>query len=167
MTLFPPFLYAIVNDDIYRGGYIKERNVQFMKRLQLNSVISLTPKPLLDLKVAANMIHIPVDKPKESIPLIYAQVNKILQVINENTPCYIHCIEGTITNLVVMCYRKAQGWDLKSIISEAQRFKEVGTEEIQFVEKFNIATEKKADIAKESEPFQLSRTILALDLEMG
>ena len=69
-----------------------------------------------------------------------------------------------------MCYRKSQGWDLKSILAEAERFQDVGAEEMAFVEKYQFIPDKKDSITekpKEIAEDGLSRTIMALDLEMS
>jgi tyrosine-protein phosphatase OCA6 len=171
MVLFPPHRYATVDNGIFRGGYPTTRNEAFLKQLELKTIVSLTPKPItsFELNNDVNFMHIKIDKPKESIPLNYTLVNRILLLLEDAMPLYLHCLEGTITNVVLMCYRKAQGWDLKSIVAEAERFQDVGAEEMAFVEKYNFIPEKKDSITekpKEIVEDGLSRTIMALDLEM-
>ena len=59
---------------------------------------------------------------------------------------------------------------MKSIISEAERFQDVGAEEIAFVEKYQFIPEKKESVGekpKEVSEDVISRTIMALDLEMS
>lgn len=43
--LVPPMRYGTINPGIYRGGYPTLRNYRFLSRLQLKTIISLTPEP--------------------------------------------------------------------------------------------------------------------------
>ena len=173
MVIFPPHRFAIIDHGLFRGGYPTARNIDFIQRLELKTIISLTPKALSIsiLSDNVNFMHIKVEKPKESIPLNYTLVNRILLMFQDAMPLYLHCLEGRITNVVVMCYRKSQGWDLKSIINEASRFQDIGAEEIAFVEKYQFISEKKESVTEKPKDVEseehLSRTILALDLEMS
>jgi hypothetical protein len=139
--IFPTYRFSQVEPELYRGGYPKERNVTFLKRLQLKTMISLTPKPI-SLPLDVNYIHIKVDKPKEEIPLMYQKVNQILGLLLDAShyPVYIHCLDGQlVTSMIMMCLRKLMLWDMNSIKQESLRFLKEETvtgEQQEFVEKY-------------------------------
>lgn len=55
-SLNPPSRYAMVSAGIYRGGYPTLPNFRFLSRLQLKTVISLTPEaPSQDIKAFCEM----------------------------------------------------------------------------------------------------------------
>jgi tyrosine-protein phosphatase OCA6 len=145
---YPPFRFAMVESNLYRGAYPKPRNVLFLKKLKLKQILSLTPEPLpsplQDLfqsdKIAC--LHFKVDKPKESIPLSFPKVLQILQILTDphQLPLFIHCLDGTlVTSLIIMSLRKLQGWNGLSYKAEACRFLREGvlsSEESEFMDKF-------------------------------
>ncbi|KAH9263522.1 hypothetical protein BASA83_013078 [Batrachochytrium salamandrivorans] len=147
--IFPTYRFGAVEEDLYRGGYPKDRNLRFLARLGLRTIVSLTPNPLSEPHLlaftAANgitLIHIRVDKPKENIPLSFPKVAQILPVLIDSSlhPLYLHCLDGSlVTALVVMCLRKFQCWSTASYRSECVRYlKEemLSTDEAEFVTKF-------------------------------
>jgi protein tyrosine/serine phosphatase len=156
--LIPPFRYGIVELGIFRGGYPKENNFSFMlkyffislthrHRLKLNTILSLTPEPLNPTvsefcsKENIEMVHIKVEKPKDTIPLTKAIVYQALQVLlSEKHPTYIHCLDGAnVTGIIIMCLRKLQLWSSHVSMAEFTRFTRDGlisTEETEFIEKF-------------------------------
>lgn len=59
---------------VYKGGFPRKRNIPFLRRLRLKTIISLIPKPLgsLDEEVSdwaqsanVTLIHVKCEKPKE------------------------------------------------------------------------------------------------------
>lgn len=55
-TLNPPYRYAMVCPGIYRGAYPCLPNFRFLSRLQLKTVISLSPEePSADIKAFTEM----------------------------------------------------------------------------------------------------------------
>jgi tyrosine-protein phosphatase OCA6 len=66
ITLVPPTRFAHVNPGITRGAYPTLRNFRFLSRLQLKTIISLTPEaPTPDVMLFAEMagvrvVHIPI-----------------------------------------------------------------------------------------------------------
>jgi hypothetical protein len=198
--VYPTYRFSQVEVDLFRGGYPKERNIGFLKRLQLKTILSLTPNPI-DLLQQVNCIHIKIDKPKENIPISFQKMNQILQIVLDNNayPLYIHCLDGQlITSIVLMCLRKLMGWDMNSIRGESIRFlkeEALNTEQQEYIEKYQpdfeasnppfwFTSKKKfklPETAVESatppqierldrssvmEEARLSRTILALDLDI-
>lgn len=63
----------------------------------------------------------------------------------ENTPIYIHCLDGAnVTGIVVMCLRKLQNWNLSTIFTEFSRFTRanyIASAESEFVETFKAEIE--------------------------
>jgi tyrosine-protein phosphatase OCA6 len=140
MVIYPPYRFAQIEPDLYRGGYPKDRNDSFLSRLELKTIVSLTPNPLTISKI--NCIHIRVEKPKEGIPLTYQKVNQILSLLLDasNYPIYIHCLDGQlVTSLVLMCLRKWIGWEMHAYHQEAVRYlkeESVTPDQQEFVEKY-------------------------------
>ncbi|CAG8435566.1 2249_t:CDS:2 [Scutellospora calospora] len=147
--LIPPFRYAIVEDEVYRGAYPKNRNHRFLKRLKLKTMLSLIPdQPVLELLEfcqAQNIrnIHLQVSKVKDNVPLSYSKAIQAVQIIIDpsNLPIFIHCLDGAnVTGLVVACLRKLQMWSIPSCMGEFLRYLRGGvisSEESEFIEKFS------------------------------
>jgi protein tyrosine/serine phosphatase len=121
----------MVQDNLYRGGYPKPKNLPFLRRLKLKTIISLTPdpvKPYLEEFCALEKIvnhHIKVEKPKDSLTLTPSKALQVLQMLinPDNLPIYMHCLDGSIiTGMVVMCLRKLQMWTMPIIIIEYTRY---------------------------------------------
>jgi len=55
----PPLRFGRINPCLYRGAYPTLRNFRFLRRLQLKSIISMTPeqpsKDILDFAAAENI----------------------------------------------------------------------------------------------------------------
>ncbi|KAF9317291.1 hypothetical protein BG003_000972 [Podila horticola] len=146
--LIPPFRFGTVENEVYRGAYPKQRNLRYLKRLKLKTILSLipdAPDPVFqkfceDHGIQA--IHLPVDKVKDNVPLTYNRAVEAVQVMidPENLPIYVHCLDGaSVTGLVVCCLRKLQTWNISSALGEFLRFLRGGvisSEESVFVEKF-------------------------------
>ncbi|TPX33399.1 hypothetical protein SmJEL517_g03683 [Synchytrium microbalum] len=151
--LYPPFRFAAVEEDLFRGALPKPRNYRFLLRLHLKTILSLTPQPppvsmyQFASQNTIQLVHIRVDKPKDSVPLTYAKVGALLNTIIDpnNLPMFIHCLDGVIvTGVVIMCLRKLQCWNVPSATIEFTRFvKEgvIGSDEAEFIEKFQYEFE--------------------------
>ncbi|CAG8564498.1 1331_t:CDS:10 [Paraglomus occultum] len=151
--LIPPFRYAIVEDEVYRGAYPKSRNLRFLKRLHLKTILSLCPNlpagDLADFCKEYNIknITLQVNKVKDNVPLSYSKAVQAIQIIidPENQPIYVHCLDGAnVTGLVIACLRKLQMWSVPSAMGEFLRFLRGGvtsSEENEFVEKFSAEIE--------------------------
>ncbi|KAI8355056.1 tyrosine phosphatase family-domain-containing protein [Mortierella sp. GBAus27b] len=147
--LIPPFRFGTVEPDVYRGAYPKPRNLRFLKRLKLRTVLSLIPDApdgvfqAFCTQHGIQSIHLPVDKVKDNVPLTYNRAVEALQIIinKENLPIYVHCLDGaSVTGLVICCLRKLQTWNVSSALGEFLRYLRGGvisSEESAFVEKFS------------------------------
>ncbi|KAG0031831.1 hypothetical protein BGZ81_000516 [Podila clonocystis] len=146
--LIPPFRFGTVENEVYRGAYPKQRNLRYLKRLKLKTILSLipdAPDPVFQQfckEHGIQAIHLPVDKVKDNVPLTYNRAVEAVQVMidPENLPIYVHCLDGaSVTGLVVCCLRKLQTWNISSAMGEFLRFLRGGvisSEESVFVEKF-------------------------------
>ncbi|KAG0346445.1 hypothetical protein BG004_001709 [Podila humilis] len=146
--LIPPFRFGTVENEVYRGAYPKQRNLRYLKRLKLKTILSLIPDaPDVVFKQfcedhGIQTIHLPVDKVKDNVPLTYNRAVEAVQIIidPDNLPIYIHCLDGaSVTGLVVCCLRKLQTWNISSAMGEFLRYLRGGvisSEESVFVEKF-------------------------------
>ena len=118
--LIPPFRYAMVEEGLYRGAYPREPNFRFLERLQLRSLVSLSPKApseaLLEFCAAHNIAHthIPLAKFKESdrVPLDDGDAARQaleLLVNPARLPLFVHCLDGVHnTGTLIMLLRKLQ-----------------------------------------------------------
>ncbi|KAL0486754.1 OCA6 [Acrasis kona] len=131
--LFPPVRFRIVNDSVYAGAYPTLRNLRFMRRLKLRTIVSLIPEPpTTDLKEFCDhekieCRHIYTEKYKNVVSLSFADITKIIEMLIDTRlhPIYIHCLGGTNpTSLVIMCLRKLQNWNQKTTVKEAERYTE-------------------------------------------
>ncbi|KAF8977988.1 hypothetical protein BGZ46_006962 [Entomortierella lignicola] len=151
--LIPPFRFGTVEPEVYRGAYPKQRNLRFLKRLKLRTILSLVPDAPDAIfqefcsQQGIRTIHLPVDKVKDNVPLTYNRAVEAVQIIidQENLPIYIHCLDGaSVTGLVVCCLRKLQTWNISSAMGEFLRYLRGGvisSEESVFVEKFSSEIE--------------------------
>lgn len=153
IPLYPPFRFGQAENGLYRGAYPNINNVRFLRRLNLHTIVSLTPEPLdqgvlrFCSEYSINPIHIKVDKPKENVPLSFSKTASILSTIIDpsNHPLYLHCLDGSgVTGVVMMCLRKLQGWNRSSSLNECLRYHkegEVDSEESDFALKFQAEVE--------------------------
>ncbi|KAG0273790.1 hypothetical protein BGZ95_010394 [Linnemannia exigua] len=151
--LIPPFRFGTVEPEVYRGAYPKQRNLRYLKRLKLKTILSLVPDEPDEIfqefcrEQGIQPIHLSVDKVKDNVPLTYNRAVEAVQIVidPENLPIYIHCLDGAVvTGLVVCCLRKLQTWNISSAMGEFLRFLRGGvisSEESVFVEKFGSEIE--------------------------
>jgi len=85
----PPLRFAIVEDHppLYRGSYPLPKNLHFLQRLRLKTILSITPEPLGD-EIATwcsaqgvRMIHLKTTKERsKKHPIAYWETKQALQV---------------------------------------------------------------------------------------
>ncbi|SJX61531.1 uncharacterized protein SRS1_12516 [Sporisorium reilianum f. sp. reilianum] len=111
-------------ESVYRGAYPKARNLSFLSRLHLRTVLSLTPRPLDNdaalmawsssaadpsspspsttvaekaSKLGIQLLHVRCEKPKdESGGLTREGAARALSILldRRNHPIYVHCLDG-------------------------------------------------------------------------
>ncbi|KAI9224400.1 tyrosine phosphatase family-domain-containing protein [Blastocladiella britannica] len=131
-ALVPPFRFAFVEHGVYRGAYPRPRNLEYLSRLNLATVLSLTPDPLPAVTIealtanGARCLHATTAKPKEDVlPVDPAAVLRLVVGLVLDPAChplYIHCLDGqTVTGCIVLALRKLQGWTVASALAEYAR----------------------------------------------
>lgn len=149
--IITPFRYTIVEDGLFRGAYPTRKNLRFLKRLKLKTIISVIPGvPNEDLvefckQENINNIHYTVPKFSEDdakVTILASTVGDILQMMidKQNLPLFVHCVDGAhTTGTIIMCLRKLQNWSLSVIFNEFIRFtrdNSINSTESDFVETF-------------------------------
>ncbi|PWN41424.1 hypothetical protein IE81DRAFT_330931 [Ceraceosorus guamensis] len=119
---------------LYRGSHPKARNLPFLSRLRLRSILSLTPKPLSKsgpFKASDDRIEewaqrrgcrlewIECEKGKEEeVALDRESADRAIAFIldKRNLPCYVHDLDALqVSSLLVALLRKVQAWSHASI----------------------------------------------------
>jgi len=90
-AITPPFRFAVVEDHpaLYRGSYPLQKNVRFLNRLRLKTIVSLTPDPVGEgIATWCNgqgirMIHLNINKQgkMEQHPIGYYEAKQAIQVL--------------------------------------------------------------------------------------
>jgi hypothetical protein len=90
LTDTPPLRYAMVEDHppLYRGSYPLSKNLRFLERLHLKTILSITPEPLgQDIATwcsaqGVRMMHLATSKEAKSSrhPVEYYKIKQALQV---------------------------------------------------------------------------------------
>mmetsp|Transcript_2459 Transcript_2459/g.3496 ORF Transcript_2459/g.3496 Transcript_2459/m.3496 type:complete len:298 (+) Transcript_2459:133-1026(+) len=159
-VIIPPFRFASVELDIFRGAYPTLRNYRYLSRLKLKSVLSLTPEPpIADLQnfckeEQINLVHISAGKSNaEIVPLAASDVGQALSLLvgPGSRPLYVHCLDGGVTTgCLVLCLRKLQHWAPAAAQAEFLRFS--GEQELpRFIELF-VRDFSEEVVIKESVP---------------
>lgn len=135
--LVPPLRFTQLQPTLYRGAYPREINFRFLKRLQLKTIVALTPDPITEETdphyckfIKDNnitVVHIECapegggKRKKREAPMDYAVVVRALELMIDldTAPLYIHCLNGgQVSSLVIACLRKLSFWSSVSIFSE-------------------------------------------------
>jgi tyrosine-protein phosphatase OCA6 len=93
-TVTPPFRFGIVEDHppLYRGCYPLQKNLRFLERLRLKTIVSITPEPLgEDIATwcsaqGVRMMHLKIEKhaKTEQHPIGYYETKQAIQVWSHN-----------------------------------------------------------------------------------
>ncbi|WFD31126.1 protein-tyrosine-phosphatase [Malassezia sp. CBS 17886] len=156
----PPLNFDMIAPGVYRSGHPNERNFEFLRRLNLRSILWVPWK-------RANRSYLANDDYRENV-LRWAQreglkvfhhrvtVNKepfsemdgsevasaLEQVLDRrNLPVLIHCNKGKYrVGCLVGCLRRLQGWSYISILEEYARFAGERIADEEFIEMFDLGT---------------------------
>jgi tyrosine-protein phosphatase SIW14 len=143
-----PENFAMVEPGVYRSAFPRTKNIDFLKQLNLRSVVSLVPEdyPVAMLEFyAANgiqLISVGLDGNKWPFKEISHDSMQIVlrKVLNKaNRPLLIHCNKGKHrTGSVVGCLRRIRGWALSAAFTEYLLFAAPKTrlEDQQMIETF-------------------------------
>ena len=134
MVLFPPLNFTYVENNLYRSAFPTEINYEFVRSLNLKTILILDetcPQSLISFLEDSNIRAIFIDNTNAQLPSKWnspigeTMVIKALKVLmhNEHYPILVTCKHGrTLTGSVIACLRKLQGWSLMSIFEEFRRF---------------------------------------------
>jgi tyrosine-protein phosphatase SIW14 len=123
-----PYNFSLIEKGIYRSSFPRTKNIGFIKRLKLKTVVSLVPedypRQLVDFyeKEGIKLVSIGVDGNKGPFKAIGSEmfIEAVSVVLNpSNHPILIHCNKGKHrTGCVVACVRRSKGWSLASALNE-------------------------------------------------
>ena len=141
--LTPPLHYSIVacpltpssnaDEVLYRGCIPVRRNIAFLDRLRIRTLLYLRKKELgqddpMSVWAALRGVDLRWVKAErmseEKLGMGKSEVGEVMRTILDRSayPLYIADIDGiSHTTLVVACLRKMQGWHIDSIIGEMCR----------------------------------------------
>ncbi|WWC73742.1 uncharacterized protein I206_107714 [Kwoniella pini CBS 10737] len=148
--LVPPENFSLVSKGVYRSGFPKKRNFEFMKTLRLKTVLTLVledyPEANLEWCQSQDIqfmqFGIPGNKePFDNIPedVICSALVAIMD--KRNHPILIHCNKGKHrTGCLIGCIRRIQSWTLTSIFDEYRRFSSPKSRAVdqQFIDLFDL-----------------------------
>ncbi|KAA8916534.1 hypothetical protein TRICI_001397 [Trichomonascus ciferrii] len=161
--LIAPLRFGVVEPNLYRGSYPRPHNIRFLERLNLKTILSVTPEgfapgdPIYEFaqKNGIELVHIECagaqskSKKKRGVPLSYSvAIRAVEYMINADyAPMYVHCLNGSqVTCLIVACLRKLSFWSMAAIVDEFLRHSEHEAADQSFVQDFRaeIAVPKNA-----------------------
>ncbi len=144
-----PENFSMVEPGVYRCAFPRSKNISFLKRLHLKSVLPLVPEEYPDgMKefYAASGIRL-ISHGLDGNKWPFKEINDdefcaaLLDVMSmENRPLLIHCNKGKHrTGSLVGCLRKLRGWSLSSIVAEYNLFAAPKSrlEDQRFIESFD------------------------------
>ena len=148
----PPDNYAVVAANVYRFSTPSKPHLSFLKRLNLCTLIHLSPESIpvsvTSFLQSENIRVIPLGmkygwgrgKDWRVLPeeVIKEALEAVLDVTNH--PIAICCTSGFFeTGVVVGCLRRLQGWNFMSIVAEYRSFAGVKARFVneQFIELFD------------------------------
>ncbi|ODV62685.1 putative tyrosine protein phosphatase SIW14, partial [Ascoidea rubescens DSM 1968] len=145
----PPENFSPVIGKIYRSSFPRIENFDFLKKLNLKSILVLIPEiyPMENLVFLnnQNINFFQIGMPGNKEPFVNIEqdiITKALEIaINpDNHPLLIHCNRGKHrTGCLVGCIRRLQKWSLTMIFDEYRRFAapKVRPLDQQFIELYN------------------------------
>ena len=147
-ALIPPPLYGLVEEGVHRSGLPALPNFGFLERLDLKTILFLSPDPPApELKAFMEDEGITAI-PAETVgvtswaPITEDTVLRALLLILDTTkhPMLVVDHLNHRTSVVIGCLRKAQGWALTSIFEECHRFggNKARLQNEQFIELFDV-----------------------------
>lgn len=147
--LFPPENFAMVEAGIYRSSFPRSKNIPFLRRLRLRSVVALVPEEVSETMTkfynsqGIHLIKHGTDGNKWPFKEIDEQeLSSALRDVLDpaNQPTLIHCNKGKHrTGSLVGVVRKVRGWSLSSIFAEYLTFAlpKARLEDQRFIENFD------------------------------
>ncbi|CCF51534.1 hypothetical protein NDA14_005671 [Ustilago hordei] len=147
--IVPPLNFSMVSRGIYRSGHPNERNFEFLRRLNLKSVLYLGTEDYrsnmtnwtASQNIRAFHLRLAINK-EPTAEMDEVDVVKALQLIlkPENWPILIHCNKGKYrVGCIVGLVRRLQGWSHTSIFEEYSRFAGTKISDLEYIEVFDLS----------------------------
>ncbi|KAK3113075.1 tyrosine-protein phosphatase siw14 [Teratosphaeriaceae sp. CCFEE 6253] len=132
-SLVPPPNYgAAMEGNLFRSAYPQDRNMDFMKLLDVRSVLCLVETEpsesyaafISKHNIARHRVDIAANKDGKVKTTWDSLCQALLIVMDSaNYPLYVHCNQGKHrTGCVIACLRKIQRWDLEDVVAEYQAY---------------------------------------------
>ncbi|KAA8897049.1 hypothetical protein TRICI_006811 [Trichomonascus ciferrii] len=127
-----PENFSMVIGQIYRSSFPRSENFEFLKRLNLKSILVLIPEPYPEENMkfleenSIQFFQVGMSGNKE--PFVHVSHETITNALEvalnpDNHPLLIHCNRGKHrTGCLVGCLRRLQDWSLTMIFDEYRRF---------------------------------------------
>lgn len=128
-SFVPPINYgAVLPGIIYRSGYPKPENYDFIQDLKIKSIITLVPEALPveyqafieDTGIQHFQVHIKSNK-EGQVRVESCEMSRALRLIMDRTnhPILIHCNKGKHrTGCTVACFKRIIGYELDDIVND-------------------------------------------------
>ena len=148
--LIVPTNFTMVESGVYRSSFPRSKNIAFMKRLRLKTVVSLVPEDypcaMLEFYNFHGIKLLSHGLGGNKWPFKEIEYNDLLSTMRDilddsNRPLLIHCNKGKHrTGSVVGCLRKIRGWALSAIFNEYLLYASPKTrlEDQQLIEAFDV-----------------------------
>jgi len=127
MTI-PPFNFgAVLPGQIYRSGYPKPENYDFIKNLKIKSILTLVPEPIPEEyqtfidEAGIEHFRVHIHANKGEVRVETSQMDRALRLMLEPShyPMLIHCNKGKHrTGCTVACFRRILRFDMDTIREE-------------------------------------------------
>ncbi|ANZ75927.1 BA75_02077T0 [Komagataella pastoris] len=166
ISLTPPKNFSPVCGNIYRSSFPTIENFEFLKRINLKSIICLIPEDYPEEnrefleEQSIQFFQVGLSGNKEPFVKIKPQlIEQALKIVlnPENHPILIHCNRGKHrTGCLSGCIRKLQKWSLTMIFDEYRKFaapKERALDQ-QFIEMFDDTEVEKMAIENKWLPIE-------------
>ncbi|KAF2834001.1 hypothetical protein CC86DRAFT_365744 [Ophiobolus disseminans] len=128
-SFVPPINYgAVLPGLIYRSGYPKPENYDFIEDLRIKSIITLVPEELpveyqafiKDAGIQHFQVHIKSNKDGQ-VRVESCEMSRALRLVMDRTnhPILIHCNKGKHrTGCTVACFKRIIGYELDDIVND-------------------------------------------------
>jgi tyrosine-protein phosphatase SIW14 len=147
--MLPPENFAMVEAGIYRSAFPRSKNIPFLRRLRLRSVLALVPEDISETMTkfyaASNIRLIKHGTDGNKWPFKEICDDEVVMALRDalnpaNQPVLLHCNKGKHrTGSVVGALRKVRGWGMSSIFAEYLAFAQpkARLEDQRFIEVFD------------------------------
>ncbi|OBA28570.1 protein-tyrosine phosphatase [Hanseniaspora valbyensis NRRL Y-1626] len=165
-----PLQFQIIEPRLYRGLYPTEENLDFLKTLELKTIIIVLPEgfdisietPYYSDFITKNNISLHqfqdenVKRRDKAVGISVEEIVKIIEIVADpnSYPIFIHDLTNeSVTPLIVAIFRKLAYWNLVSIIDEFIAYSgNVNVHERKFIEEFPMKQiHIENDLIKESD----------------